>query len=41
MRRVLVEPPRTFAAEVAVRELDTTVLHVEPGAHVPLPVATP
>src|SRR4051794_32385776 len=35
MRRVLVEPPRTFAAEVAARELPTTVVHVEPGARVP------
>ena len=41
MRRVLVEPPRTFAAAVAERELDTTVLHVEPGERVPLPVALP
>jgi L-ascorbate metabolism protein UlaG (beta-lactamase superfamily) len=41
MRRVLVEPPRTFADEVAARGLDTAVIHVEPGAHVPLPVGTP
>jgi L-ascorbate metabolism protein UlaG (beta-lactamase superfamily) len=41
MRRVLVEPPRTFAREVALRELDTTVIHVEPGRHVPLPVTAP
>jgi hypothetical protein len=41
MRRVLVEPPRTFAEEVAARELETTVLLVDPGQHVPLPVALP
>jgi L-ascorbate metabolism protein UlaG (beta-lactamase superfamily) len=41
MRRVLVEPPRTFAGEVAHRHLDTTVIHVEPGEHVPLPVSAP
>ncbi|MEN3266534.1 MAG: hypothetical protein V7646_3428 [Pseudonocardia sp.] len=40
MRRVLVEPPRTFAEEVAVRELGTTVILVEPGERVPLPVTT-
>jgi L-ascorbate metabolism protein UlaG (beta-lactamase superfamily) len=38
MRRALVEPPRVFAAEVAARGLGTTVLHVEPGTRVPLPV---
>jgi L-ascorbate metabolism protein UlaG (beta-lactamase superfamily) len=41
MRRVLVEPPRTFAEEVAARHLDTTVIHVEPGEHVSLPVTAP
>jgi L-ascorbate metabolism protein UlaG (beta-lactamase superfamily) len=40
MRRVLVEPPRAFAAEVAARGLPTTVIHVEPGARVPLPVTS-
>jgi L-ascorbate metabolism protein UlaG (beta-lactamase superfamily) len=34
MRRLLVEPPRRFAAEVARRALGTTVLVTEPGAPV-------
>ncbi len=38
MRRVLVEPPRTFAAAVARRGLPTRVVHVEPGGRVPRPV---
>jgi L-ascorbate metabolism protein UlaG (beta-lactamase superfamily) len=37
MRRLLVEPPRTFAAEVAGRGLATTVLVTEPGAPVRRP----
>jgi L-ascorbate metabolism protein UlaG (beta-lactamase superfamily) len=37
MRRLLVEPPRRFAAEVARRALATTVLVTEPGAPVALP----
>ena len=37
MRRLLVEPPRRFAAEVSRRALATTVLVTEPGAAVPLP----
>ena len=39
MRRMLVEPPRSFAAEVAGRGLPTTVLVTEPGAPVALPAA--
>jgi len=35
MRRVLVEPPRAFAAEVLARDLPTTVVHTEPGERVP------
>jgi hypothetical protein len=38
MRRLLVEPPQTFAAEVAGRGLATTVLVTEPGAPVALPL---
>jgi L-ascorbate metabolism protein UlaG (beta-lactamase superfamily) len=34
MRRLLVEPPRAFAAEVLRRALPTTVLVTEPGARV-------
>jgi L-ascorbate metabolism protein UlaG (beta-lactamase superfamily) len=46
MRRLLVEPPRSFATEVAARELDTRVVLTEPGQPVVLgspaaPVATP
>ena len=37
MRRLLVEPPRRFAAAVAERALATTVLVTEPGASVALP----
>jgi L-ascorbate metabolism protein UlaG (beta-lactamase superfamily) len=37
MRRLLVEPPRQFAAEVVRRALATTVLVTEPGAAVALP----
>jgi L-ascorbate metabolism protein UlaG (beta-lactamase superfamily) len=40
MRRLLVEPPRTFAATVAVRELETAVVVTEPGEPVRRPVAT-
>lgn len=36
MRRLLTEPPRRFAAEVAARGLDTTVVVAEPGEPVPL-----
>ncbi len=36
MRRLLVEPPQRFAAEVAARDLATTVLVTEPGATVAL-----
>ncbi|WP_097194121.1 MBL fold metallo-hydrolase [Blastococcus aggregatus] len=36
MGRLLVEPPLTFAREVADRGLDTTVLVARPGAPVPL-----
>jgi L-ascorbate metabolism protein UlaG (beta-lactamase superfamily) len=41
MRRLLVEPPRTFAAEVAARGLATHVALTEPGAPVVLPVTDP
>jgi L-ascorbate metabolism protein UlaG (beta-lactamase superfamily) len=37
MRRLLVEPPRQFATEVAGRGLATTVVVTEPGAPVALP----
>jgi L-ascorbate metabolism protein UlaG (beta-lactamase superfamily) len=37
MRRLLVEPPREFAAHVAARSASTTVLVTEPGRAVPLP----
>ena len=37
MRRLLVEPPHRFAAEVARRALTTTVLVTQPGAPVVLP----
>ncbi len=40
MRRLLVEPPRQFAAEVARRALATTVVVTEPGAAVALPSLT-
>ncbi|RBY84486.1 MBL fold metallo-hydrolase [Blastococcus sp. TF02A-30] len=36
MRRLLTEPPRTFAAEVAARGLDTTVVVAQPGDTVTL-----
>jgi L-ascorbate metabolism protein UlaG (beta-lactamase superfamily) len=39
MRRLLVEPPREFAAAVAARGLPTTVLATPPGAPVALPTA--
>jgi L-ascorbate metabolism protein UlaG (beta-lactamase superfamily) len=38
-RRLLVEPPRRFAAAVAARGLDTTVVVTEPGRPVVLPTA--
>jgi L-ascorbate metabolism protein UlaG (beta-lactamase superfamily) len=38
MRRLLVEPPRRFAAAVAALGLDTDVVVTEPGARVALPV---
>ena len=38
MRRLLVEPPRRFAAAVAERALATTVLVTEPGSPVALPI---
>ncbi|MGY1672239.1 MBL fold metallo-hydrolase [Geodermatophilus sp. SYSU D00710] len=38
-RRLLVEPPRRFAAAVAARGLDTTVALTEPGHPVVLPTA--
>ncbi len=41
MRRLLVEPPRRFAAAVAERGLPTTVLVTEPGDRVALPAAAP
>ncbi len=41
MRRLLVEPPRRFAAAVAERGLPTTVLITEPGERVALPAAAP
>ncbi len=42
MRRLLVEPPLTFAREVAGRGLDTTVLVARPGTPVPaLPEVLP
>lgn len=40
MRRLLVEPPRRFAAEVARRSLGTTVLVTHPGTPVRLPSPT-
>jgi L-ascorbate metabolism protein UlaG (beta-lactamase superfamily) len=36
MRRLLVDPPRSFATEVAARGLDTRVLVTEPGQRVVL-----
>ena len=39
MRRLLTEPPRTFAAAVAARRLDTRVVLTEPGRPVLLPAA--
>jgi L-ascorbate metabolism protein UlaG (beta-lactamase superfamily) len=39
MRRLLVDPPRAFATEVAARELDTRVVVTEPGA--PVVLASP
>jgi L-ascorbate metabolism protein UlaG (beta-lactamase superfamily) len=41
MRRLLTEPPRTFAAEVAARGLDTTVVVAQPGDAVPLAPGVP
>jgi L-ascorbate metabolism protein UlaG (beta-lactamase superfamily) len=41
MRRLLVEPPRQFAAEVAGRGLGTTVLVTRPGEAVALPSPAP
>jgi hypothetical protein len=42
MARLLVEPPRAFAAAVAALGLDTEVLVTEPGHRVaPAPVAAP
>ncbi|TFV64707.1 MBL fold metallo-hydrolase [Geodermatophilus sp. DF01-2] len=40
MRRLLTEPPRDFAAAVADRDLDTTVVVTEPGQPVALPATT-
>jgi hypothetical protein len=37
MRSLLVDPPRTFAADVAAAGLATQVLVTEPGARVDLP----
>jgi L-ascorbate metabolism protein UlaG (beta-lactamase superfamily) len=37
MRRLLVDPPREYAAAVAARGLDTAVVVAEPGRPVPLP----
>jgi L-ascorbate metabolism protein UlaG (beta-lactamase superfamily) len=37
MRRLLVEPPRSFAAHVAVRAPATTVLVTQPGGRAALP----
>lgn len=37
MRQLLVDPPRSFATEVAARGLSTRVVVTEPGARVPLP----
>ena len=39
MRRLLTEPPRTFARAVAERGLDTRVVLTEPGRPVLLPTA--
>ena len=39
MRRLLTEPPRTFAGAVAARGLDTRVVVTEPGRPVLLPAA--
>ena len=39
MRRLLVDPPHSFAAEVAARGLDTQVLVTEPGTPVDLAAA--
>jgi L-ascorbate metabolism protein UlaG (beta-lactamase superfamily) len=39
MRRLLVDPPRAFATEVAARELDTHVVVTEPGSPVRHPSA--
>ncbi|MGY1815390.1 MBL fold metallo-hydrolase [Blastococcus sp. SYSU D00820] len=41
MRRLLVQPPRDFAAAVAARGLDTRVLLTEPGRPVLLPEPDP
>ena len=41
MRRLLVEPPYTFAAAVAARGLDTAVVVARPGSRVVLPEPVP
>jgi L-ascorbate metabolism protein UlaG (beta-lactamase superfamily) len=41
MRRLLTEPPRTFADAVAARGLDTRIALTEPGRPVLLPAADP
>jgi len=41
MRRLLVDPPRSFATEVAARGLDTLVVIAEPGSAVVLDVPSP
>jgi L-ascorbate metabolism protein UlaG (beta-lactamase superfamily) len=41
MRTLLTDPPRTFAAEVAARGLDTTVVVAQPGDPVPLAPVVP
>jgi L-ascorbate metabolism protein UlaG (beta-lactamase superfamily) len=38
MRRLLVDPPHSFATEVAARGLPTRVVVTEPGSRVPLPL---
>jgi hypothetical protein len=40
MRRLLVDPPHSFAAEVAARGLDARVLVTQPGSAVDLAAAT-
>jgi L-ascorbate metabolism protein UlaG (beta-lactamase superfamily) len=41
MRRLLVEPPREFAAAVAAAGVSTEVVVTEPGEPVELPEASP